>query len=136
MKPGSHHYILDENRQLISVGLLEWARWFEVFENRRVAETLTLTCRISTVFLGLDHQWGKGPPLVFETMVFDLTEIEYELKDGEKFTGHEDLECFRYSTWDDAEAGHKATVRRIERLEAEAGVKIKTSRKHEEPNGH
>lgn len=26
--------------------------------------------RVSTVFLGIDHNWGEGPPLLFETMVF------------------------------------------------------------------
>src|SRR6187401_652293 len=26
---------------------------------------------VSTVFLGLDHSWGHGPPLLYETMVFD-----------------------------------------------------------------
>ena len=26
--------------------------------------------RVSTIWLGLDHQWGEGPPLIFETMVF------------------------------------------------------------------
>ena len=25
---------------------------------------------VSTVFLGLDHSFGDGPPLLFETMIF------------------------------------------------------------------
>jgi hypothetical protein len=29
---------------------------------------------ISTVWLGLDHQFGVGPPLIFETMIFITTE--------------------------------------------------------------
>lgn len=31
----------------------------------------TVHWRVSTVWLGTDHQWGDGPPLLFETMVFD-----------------------------------------------------------------
>jgi hypothetical protein len=51
---------------------------------------------VSTVFLGLDHQWGDGPPLVFETMIFGGEHDQYQE---------------RYSTWDEAEAGHKQGVR-------------------------
>lgn len=51
--------------------------------------------RISTVFLGLDHSFGMGDtPILFETMIFGLKD-EY---------------CERYSTWDEAEAGHRVAV--------------------------
>ena len=66
------HYILDENRQLIAVEMLVWARWYDNFENRVVEQTDTDFFHVSTVFLGPDHNFfGKGPPLVFETMVFE-----------------------------------------------------------------
>jgi hypothetical protein len=48
---------------------------------------------VSTVFLGLDHNHGEGPPLVFETMVFK----------GDDFS---ELAGLRYSTWDEAVLGH------------------------------
>ena len=64
--------------------------------NRQVADTwVTPTVRVSTVFLGLDHQWGEGPPLLFETLVFH---------DGDG------QECTRYATWHAAEQGHAAMV--------------------------
>lgn len=47
---------------------------------------------VSTVFLGLDHSFGQGDPILFETMVF---------RDG-----HGE-ECERYCTWQEAEAGHR-----------------------------
>jgi hypothetical protein len=47
---------------------------------------------VSTVFLGLDHSFGEGPPQLFETMIFGGEHDEYQE---------------RYSTWDEAEAGHK-----------------------------
>jgi hypothetical protein len=47
---------------------------------------------VSTVFLGIDHNFGNGPPLLFETMVF-----------GGEYDGY----CKRYSTWEEAEGGHK-----------------------------
>ncbi len=46
---------------------------------------------VSTVHLGLDHAWGCGPPLIFETMVFG---------------GEHDQECWRYSNLADAREGH------------------------------
>ena len=49
---------------------------------------------VSTVFLGVDHQVGDGPPLLFETLVFG--------------SGGVDL-VNRYPTWADAEEGHMAT---------------------------
>src|SRR5262245_39893209 len=69
-------YILDANHQPVKASTLEWGRWFEDTGNRRVAETFTEHYRISTVFLGIDHAWGKGPPLLYETMVFPLKVID------------------------------------------------------------
>lgn len=34
---------------------------------------------VSTVFLGLDHQFGDGPPLLFETMVFPADDSEGDM---------------------------------------------------------
>lgn len=67
-------------------------------EERRVAHTIVGESRISTVFLCLDHQHGDGPPLLFETMVF-----------GGPLTDEQE----RYSTWDEAEEGHKRKVKRV-----------------------
>lgn len=53
---------------------------------------------VSTVLLVLDHQWGDGPPIIFETMVFG---------------GRWDQEMDRYSTEAQALAGHWAMVHRV-----------------------
>jgi hypothetical protein len=92
-------YILDSQRHPVAVDVYEWARWFEDLSNRRVAETCIGPVRISTVFLGMDYRFGgRGPPLLFETMVFG---------------GKEDRDTWRYSSWDDAETGHNAIVDRV-----------------------
>lgn len=91
----SEHYIL-EGKEAKSVDLMTWAKWFENFENRRVDQTIiNPEIRVSTVFLGLDHSFGDGPPLLFETMIFDGEDDEYQE---------------RYSTWDEAEKGHEKAV--------------------------
>lgn len=60
---------------------------------------------VSTVFLGLDHQYGDGPPLVFETMIFAS-------KDGE-ITDWCERWGDRYSTIDGARAGHADAVQMV-----------------------
>lgn len=78
------------------IGMWEWASLFELIEYRRVAETFVGDVRISTVWLGLDHGWGGGPPLIFETMIFG---------------GGEHHNQWRYSTLEEAQVGHVHAVR-------------------------
>jgi hypothetical protein len=49
--------------------LLDWSRWFETAD-RHVATDQIGACYVSTVFLGLNHRFGAGEPLLFETMIF------------------------------------------------------------------
>lgn len=94
MKP--HYYILDGHTPVPITDLFAWGRWRETGD-RTVARTqIDGPVEVSTVFLGIDHQWGNGPPLLFETMIFcgDAAEDYQE----------------RYSTWAEAEAGHQRAV--------------------------
>ena len=65
-------YILKGKKIVECTDLLEWGRWFEEPKNRIVKqETLDNDLWVSTIFLGLDHNYsGKGAPILFETMVF------------------------------------------------------------------
>lgn len=96
-------YIL-ENKIPKKVELLEWAKAFEDGNTRRVDQTVIDDICISTVFLGLDHQYGNGPPLLFETMIFGGKEDEYQN---------------RCSTWEEAESMHRNAIEHVkQRLEA------------------
>ena len=90
-------YILDGHAVVAEPDLMTWARWFEKAEQYVSLDEIG-DVRVSTVFLGLDHSFGSGPPLLFETMVFG---------------GPLDQEQDRYSTWDEAVAGHAAMVARV-----------------------
>ena len=68
------------------------ARTFENADRRVALTKLFDLCTISTVFLGLDHSWRFGPPLLFETMAF-----------WEEDGGCEQQRC---STWPEAEEQH------------------------------
>ena len=49
---------------------MKWAMLFE-HSNRTVKQNRTLYGeRLSTVYLGMDHSFFDGPPLIFETMLF------------------------------------------------------------------
>lgn len=94
-------------------GLMEWAKDFEESDRIVKQELLWNGIWISTVWLGLDHQYGDGPPLIFETMAFrhifeeTVEPIEF---DGIKLpyrSHHPDVGIQeRYSTLADAEFGH------------------------------
>jgi hypothetical protein len=93
------HFILDDEHQPVLVDLMTWAYWFERIENRIVDWTqISSEAHVSTVFLGIDHNFGPGPRIMFETMVFGGPEDGYQQ---------------RYSTWDDAKMGHEAIVRKL-----------------------
>ena len=68
---------------------------------RRVArDVLPSGLVVSTVWLGLDHAYDGGPPLIFETMVFS-SESEFA-----------ELDMLRYQSEAEAIAGHAAMVQR------------------------
>lgn len=97
------HYVLDDRGEPLAVDdVLIWARWFE-HADRSLAQTQIGPYRVSTVFLGLDHNfYDDGPPVLWETMVF---------ADG---SGGLDLDCRRYTSRQDALDGHAVTVALVE----------------------
>lgn len=90
-------YILDGKQPVKAKTMGQWVKWFEGAD-RAVRKTDLPGCVVSTVFLGLDHSFVGGEPLLFETMVFD---------------GPLDGEQDRCSTWEQAEAMHEAMCRRV-----------------------
>lgn len=71
-----------------------WGNWMQSMSNRRIALDEIGNIRVSTVFLGVDHDFGgKGPPILYETMVFGGTD-------------ETERDQWRYSTRSEAEAGH------------------------------
>lgn len=98
-------YILEGKIPKKEDDLMAWAKWFEDGKNRNVKQDMIRGVHISTVFIGLDHSFGDSPPLLFETMIFGC----------ECLSGYQR----RYSTWEEAEAGHQAACE----LVVEEGLK-------------
>lgn len=90
-------YILDANDQPVRCDdVIVWGKWFETAE-RIVKKTVSAAdgWRVSTVFLGLDHSFTHGEPVLWETMIF-----------GGPHDGFQD----RYTSRQDAVAGHERAV--------------------------
>lgn len=85
----------------------EWAAIWDIQRKAgrfRVAETTIGKIWVSTVFLFVDHQFDKGAPLLYETMVF-CQDIKHAM----------DEHTERYATRENALAGHERIVAELER---------------------
>lgn len=92
------YYILNESGEPIPCSdITEWAKWLATAD-RTIAKTVIDGRLVSTVFLGLDHSFSGGPPILFETMVFD--------------NGDDDM-MRRYATRAEAIGGHAETVEQL-----------------------
>ena len=94
-RPRPHLFTLDGHTPVPCFDVLEWARWFETANRIVRRDTLTPHGMVSTVFLGADHAFGGGAPILFETMIFGTTLDGY---------------CERCSTWEQAETMHAAAL--------------------------
>lgn len=64
------YYKLDGHEVVPLKNVHEWAKYFE-HANRHVDKTNIGDVHVSTLFLGLNHEWDETkPPLLFESMVF------------------------------------------------------------------
>lgn len=111
----SRYYIL-KNKKVYSVNdVLTWGEWFEraSISGKRLVkqEHLPNGYYVSSVFLGLDHNFFGKRKLVFETMVFNEKK-KHDVKFGKlKFkTLGDEVDMARCSTWKQAEKQHQEMV--------------------------
>lgn len=92
-------FVLDEDGvPRMEPDLLAWGRWLQT-ATTSIAYTRICGLWVSTVFLGLDHNFSRrGSPILFETMVLDGRRGGY---------------MRRYCTRHEALAGHDATCRSL-----------------------
>jgi hypothetical protein len=110
------YYVLDANNNVVEAKLEAWGIWFSHIDNRVIGLTdITSQIRVSTVFIGIDHRFfGRGPPLLFETMIFGGPLDQYQR---------------RYASYDDAQTGHQVAVRKAREA---IGQKIKEPKEEKE----
>ena len=89
-------YILDENNKPIRSTIVDCGEWLEENPERKAVKQEHIDdIFISTVFLGLDHAWNSGTPVLWETMIFG---------------GEHDQYMDRYSSYEDALEGHQTAL--------------------------
>lgn len=124
MKNYYDKYILDQDLNPVpELDLLTWAKWFEEAGEKRIVGRDSIgEYDASTVFLGLNHQFGDGEPLLYESMVFEKkvshckpTKIGNRTTKG--FDYHEQLKedwaYNRYHTREQALAGHAEIMEKL-----------------------
>lgn len=80
----------------------EFARRFDDMDYRSIGLDTVGPIQVSTVWLGIDHSFGRGRPLIFETMAFDEHGGEWlDLQE-------------RYATEAEARAGHATVLRAVQ----------------------
>jgi hypothetical protein len=95
------HWVLDANGEPVETDLLTWALWMETDDRVLWRDCDEQTgWRVSTIFLGIDHNFSleKGPPVLWETMVF-----------GGPLSG----EGERYTSKADAREGHRRMCAKV-----------------------
>jgi hypothetical protein len=98
--------LIGQTPVLIQGDIIEAALKFEAMDRRVAETTLFGMCRVSTIFLSLDHSWNGGPPLLFETMAF--------------WPGRDGYEQQRCSTWLEAQEQHARMCAEVARPAAVA----------------
>lgn len=100
-------------------------RWMELSENR-VYKVLDRTeinenVHVSTIWIGLDHSFSfeRSKPVIFETMVFRRLSKPHTSIGGHVHDFDEDG-CWRYSTEEEAIAGHDRAVKLMIEKESKA----------------
>jgi hypothetical protein len=85
------------------IDMMTWAKLLEDFPGRQIGEFADERLRISTVWLGLDHNRRcGGRPLIFETMIF--------LKEGADVAPEFNEAQWRWHTKEEAKDGHDTLV--------------------------
>lgn len=110
--PAPKYYCLIERKVVMTTDLMQWAMWFELARRSgasAIGKDDVSNAFVSTTFLGIDHNYWGGAPLLFETMVFAQEE-----------DGSSDMFQERYATIEEAEAGHKRVVASLRKHETDA----------------
>lgn len=93
LKFGIRHY----DKLGMPMRMSDFVEKFEDWEYRHICTFTNAFCRVSTVWLGIDHGYNNETPIIFETMVFICGES---------------IDCDRYTTEAEARRGHDALVKK------------------------
>ena len=99
------------DRLLRPIPTSDLKRAMQARESKQVGGTQIGNIFVSTVFLGLDHSFGSGPPVLFETMIFGPARDGRDYPEAYEVDGLEEM--YRYCTEPEAIMGHCIVVARL-----------------------
>lgn len=93
-------YILKDNIPIKS-DIIEYSKWSTTnLKDKCVKKDRIGHSLVSTVFLGLDHSFDGGTPVLWETMIFG---------------GKEDMYQDRYTSYEEALVGHQKAINLVKK---------------------
>lgn len=98
------YYFLNKDKSVIKCSLKEFSEQLNemmINDSKHVKKSDIGNFWISTVWLGINHNWGSGSPILFETMILN------------KYTQEWLDYLVRYSTWDNALIGHENAIQYV-----------------------
>lgn len=108
-KPAFKYWMLEKDGTITGTNDVNLynTRRYEQEKNHVVGNKMVGKLRVSTVFLGIDHNhgWGKYAVL-FETMIFGITDRKGNVREWQR----------RYESLHDAKQGHKRAVLLAQRV--------------------
>ena len=100
-------YILDGKNPVRCFDTTEWG--YQSKGDKIIGKDRFGSVSVSTVFLGMDHSFGGGDPVLFETMIFGGEHDQYQE---------------RYCTWDEAEKGHQIACDLVNKITIDRDNKL------------
>lgn len=96
----SDYHKLNDDMTTSEVTLVDYAKDAEKTSSRISYTVLPHSFTVSTIFLRIDHAFPGGPPILFETMVFNKKKLKHMIE----------LDSDRYHTYEQAITGHNEMV--------------------------
>ena len=99
-------YIIKNDLVVLEPDLMTWAEFMEIDRPVHHKVNRIAGLMLSTIFLGLDHQYGEGEPVLWETMLFNEDERATSKIFGKDYTFASEMGQWRFSFMPEAYAFH------------------------------
>lgn len=109
---------MEYDRDGVPISLERWAQLKEQYDYAVVEKTFVEAVEVSTVWLGIDHNFLGGTPIIFETMLFTRDLIPTTLFGRVELVRDDFGYQWRYATEASARAGHWRIVHSLRLLGA------------------
>lgn len=114
------YYYLLEGKEIKGVSFDEYLKYASdenILLNKKIKRDIINGYLVSTVFLFIDHGVFEEKPVLFETMIFNMS--NYTIVNYQE----------RYSTYDESLEGHERAIQYVKNLKLDPDVKTESESK-------